>query len=222
MMTLNKYLDILIPRGGAGLIQTVVQNATVPVIETGTGNCHIFIDESADINQSIEIIFNAKVQRPSVCNAVETILVHKNIAKKILPLLEKKLSSAKVELRGCEQTQKIIKVKAATEDDWWTEFLDLILAVKIVNNLNEAINHINKYSSHHTESILTNNLNHAKIFTEKVDSSTVFVNASTRFTDGFEFGFGAEIGISTQKLHARGPMGLEALTTVKYVLGFEF
>ncbi len=219
MMKLNQYIDCLIPRGGAGLIKTVVENATVPVIETGVGNCHIYVDESADLNIAEDIVFNAKVQRPSVCNAMETLLVHKNIAEKFLPKIFNRLKNVKVELRGCERTKKIDEsVKDATEDDWWTEYLDLILAVKIVDNIDGAIVHIEKYSSHHTEAILTRDLQNAHKFTQLVNSAAVFVNASTRFTDGGEFGLGAEMGISTQKLHCRGPFALEELTTVKFVV----
>lgn len=219
MMRLNEYIDVLIPRGGAGLIKTVIENATVPVIETGVGNCHIYVDKSADIGMATEIVFNAKVQRPSVCNAVETLLIHKDIAEKFIPVAFTKLKEAKVEIRGCEKTKKIAPdVVEATEEDWYTEYLDLILAVKIVEDIDEAISHIQRYSSRHTEAIVTSDLNSAKKFTESIDSAAIFVNASTRFTDGYEFGLGAEIGISTQKLHARGPMGLEALTSTKFVI----
>ncbi len=220
MMKSNEYLDVLIPRGGAGLIKSVVENATVPVIETGTGNCHIYVDSSANINMAIEIIDNAKTQRPGVCNACETILLHREIAEEILPRLKKKLDEHSVELRGCEITKMILGdcVTPASEEDYATEFLDHILAVKVVDNIFEAIEHIEKYSTGHSECIVTESLMAAEEFQKKVDSAAVYVNASTRFTDGNEFGLGAEIGISTQKLHARGPMGLSALTTVKYLI----
>ena len=219
MMTLNGLIDVLIPRGGAGLIKTVVKTATIPVIETGVGNCHVYIDESADIDMGANIIFNAKTSRPSVCNAAETLLVHQNIAEAFIPAAFAKLAEKNVEIRGCERVQQIAPdVKAATEEDWYTEFLDYILAVKIVDSTEEAIDHINRYGSRHSEAIVTCDYFNAKRFEETVDAAAVYVNASTRFTDGFEFGFGAEIGISTQKLHARGPMGLEELTTIKYVV----
>lgn len=219
LMRLNEYLDLLIPRGGAGLIKTVIENSTVPVIETGVGNCHIFIDDSAEIDGARKIVLNAKVQRPSVCNAVETVLVHREIAPRILPVLGDDLREAGVEIRGCGRTREFIPwAKEAVEEDWGTEFLDLILAVKVVDGLDEAICHINKYGTKHSESILTSNYQNARRFLREVDAAAVYVNASTRFTDGYEFGFGAELGISTQKLHARGPMGLEALTTLKFII----
>ncbi|RKX49071.1 MAG: glutamate-5-semialdehyde dehydrogenase [Thermotogae bacterium] len=218
MLNLDSYLSLIIPRGGAGLIKFVVENSSVPVLETGVGNCHIFVDESADIEKSIEIIDNAKTQRPGTCNAVETILVHKNIAKKFLPAMAKRLSSKGVELRGCETTRKIIEAKAASEEDWSTEYLDLILAIKIVETIDEAMEHIQKYSTGHSEAILTENYSNARNFTTSIDAAAVYVNASTRFTDGEQFGFGGEIGISTQKLHARGPVGLKELTTYKYIV----
>ncbi|MBO8166860.1 MAG: glutamate-5-semialdehyde dehydrogenase [Kosmotoga sp.] len=218
MLNLDSYLSLIIPRGGAGLIKFVVENSSVPVLETGVGNCHIFVDESADIEKSIEIIDNAKTQRPGTCNAVETILVHKNIAKKFLPAMAKRLSSKGVELRGCETTRKIIEAKATSEEDWSTEYLDLILAIKIVETIDEAIEHIQKYSTGHSEAILTENYSNARNFTTSIDAAAVYVNASTRFTDGEQFGFGGEIGISTQKLHARGPVGLKELTTYKYIV----
>jgi glutamate-5-semialdehyde dehydrogenase len=219
MLKLNSYIDVIIPRGGAGLINTVVQNSTVPVIQTGVGNCHVYVDESASTKMAEDIIINAKTQRPAVCNAEETLLVHKNIAKEFLPHLAERLKSLGVELRGCPETQKLIKdVKSATEEDWSTEFLDLILAVKVVNSMDEAIEHIYRYGTKHSEAIITNNYENAQKFLQQVDAAAVYVNASTRFTDGFEFGFGAEIGISTQKLHARGPMGLNELTTTKYII----
>lgn len=218
LMRLNGYLDVLIPRGGAGLIQSVVQNATVPVIETGVGNCHVFVDESANTEMAAQIIFNAKAQRPSVCNAAETLLVHKNIAVAFLPRAKALLDTKQVELRGDETVRAILggDVQPAVEDDWATEFLDYILAVKVVDSLDEAIAHIARYGSGHSECIVTENYTNSEHFLREVDAAAVYVNASTRFTDGGEFGFGAEIGISTQKLHARGPMGLAELTTVKY------
>ena len=216
MMGLNGVIDVLIPRGGAGLIQSVVKNATVPVIETGTGNCHVYIDESADLDMGVNIIHNAKTSRPSVCNAAESLLVHESVAQAFLPMMQSKLEG--VELRGCETTRAIIDVKPATEEDYYTEYNDYILAVKVVDSLDEAIRHINKYGTKHSEAIVTESYNSAETFLERVDAAAVYVNASTRFTDGNEFGFGAEIGISTQKLHARGPMGLKELTTIKYII----
>ena len=219
MMGLNGYIDVLIPRGGAGLINTVVKNATVPVIETGVGNCHIFIDEGADLKMAEDIVINGKTQRPGVCNAVETMLIHKNIASQILPKVAENLTSKGVELRGCQAAQEILKdVKPALEEDWATEYLDFILAIKVVDSIDEAIDHIFKYGTKHSEAIVTNDYSKAQRFLKEIDASTVYVNASTRFTDGSQFGFGAEIGISTQKLHARGPMGLEELTTIKYII----
>lgn len=220
LMQLSDYLDVLIPRGGAGLIRSVVENAKVPVIETGVGNCHIYVDESADVQMAANIIFNAKTSRPSVCNAIETILVHKNIAQKALPEIKKLLDTKNVEIRGCETIRKILgdSVIPATEEDYAKEFLDYILAVKVVDSLDDAIDHIAKYSTGHSESIITNDYNNANKFTACVDSAAVYVNASTRFTDGGEFGLGAEIGISTQKLHARGPMGLNELTSCKFII----
>ncbi|WGS65002.1 glutamate-5-semialdehyde dehydrogenase [Marinitoga aeolica] len=218
MLKLNEYIDLIIPRGGKGLIDFVVKNSTVPVLETGVGICHIFVDESANIEKSIDIIDNAKTQRPGTCNTVETVLIHKNIAEKILPALKEQLESKSVEIRGCEKTISIIKVKKATEEDWATEYLDLILSIKIVEDLNEAINHIKKYSTGHSESILTENYLNAMKFVNEIDSAAVYINASTRFTDGGEFGMGAEMGISTQKMHARGPVGLKELTTYKYII----
>ncbi len=219
MMKMNKYMDLLIPRGGAGLIKSVVENSTVPVIETGVGNCHVFVDESAIIDDAVNIIVNAKAQRPSVCNACETLLVHKNIAEKYLPLAIAALRENNVEIRGDKETAKIVpNVVSATYEDWATEYLDYILAVKVVENIDEAISHIRTYSTGHSESIVTQNYTNAEKFINEVDSAAVYVNASTRFTDGNEFGFGAEIGISTQKLHARGPMGLKAITTTKYII----
>ena len=218
LMKLNRYVDVLIPRGGAGLIRTVVENATVSVIETGTGNCHIYADDGCDFSMATEIVYNAKTQRPSVCNAAESLLIHKNIAEKLLPLIWAALKEKNVEFRGCDRTAKIIPCKAAKEEDYYTEFLDYIISVKIVDGLEEAINHINKYGTGHSEAIITNSYENAQRFLREVDSAAVYVNASTRFTDGNAFGLGAEIGISTQKLHARGPMGLEALTSDKYIV----
>ena len=219
LMRLNKYVDVLIPRGGAGLIKTVVENSTIPVIETGTGNCHIYVDEFADFEMALSIIENAKTQRTGVCNACESLVIHKAIAKEFIPLVAQRLSNKNVEIRGdedsCNISDKIIK---ATESDWGEEYLDLIISVKTVNNIDEAIEHISNYSTKHSESIITSNNENAEKFLNEIDSSCVYVNASTRFTDGGEFGFGAEIGISTQKLHARGPMGLKELTTTKYVI----
>lgn len=219
MMRLNRYLDVLIPRGGARLIQTVMETATVPVIETGTGNCHVYIDKDAQLKMATEIIVNAKCSRPSVCNAAETLLIHEDVAAEFLPVIEAALAEYHVELRADETALSILKKAIpATEEDWETEFLDFILAVKVVSSLDEAITHINQYSTGHSEAIVTDNYFAGQQFHREVDSSTVYINASTRFTDGFEFGFGAEIGISTQKLHARGPMGLAELTSSKYIV----
>lgn len=220
LMKCDKYLDLLIPRGGAGLIKAVTKNATVPVIETGTGNCHLYVDESADIDMAVNITDNAKTQRPSVCNAIETLLVHKNIAEKFLPAVKKKLDEHNVEIRGCAETKRILGdcVVPATEEDYATEFGDYIIAVRVVDDISQAIEHIAEYSTGHSECIVTNDLSNANKFKSEVDSACVYVNASTRFTDGGMFGFGAEIGISTQKLHARGPMGLYEITTNKYLI----
>ena len=220
LMRCDKYLDLLIPRGGAGLIKAVTKNATVPVIETGTGNCHLYVDESADIEMAVNITDNAKTQRPSVCNAIETLLVHKNIAEKFLPAVKKKLDEHNVEIRGCAETKRILGdcVVPATEEDYATEFGDYIIAVRVVDDISQAIDHIAEYSTGHSECIVTNDLSNANKFKSEVDSACVYVNASTRFTDGGMFGFGAEIGISTQKLHARGPMGLYEITTNKYLI----
>jgi len=219
MMKLNKYIDVLIPRGGAGLIQSVVQNSTIPVIATGEGNCHVYVDGDADLEMGERIIVNAKTQRPGVCNAAETLLVDGAIAERFIPRALKTLRDLNVEIRGCERTLELFKdAKPATEEDWYTEYLGYILAVKVVNGIDEAIEHINKYGTHHSEGIVTENYSKAQRFLREVDASAVYVNASTRFTDGFEFGFGAEIGISNQKLHARGPMGLKELTTTKYII----
>ncbi|MGN0558919.1 MAG: glutamate-5-semialdehyde dehydrogenase [Acutalibacteraceae bacterium] len=220
LMGLSQYLDVLIPRGGAGLINAVVQNARVPVIETGVGNCHVYVDKTADIDMAASIIFNAKTSRPSVCNAIETILVHRDIAEKALPVIKERLDTKSVVLRGCEETVRILgdSVIPATEDDYYREFLDYILAVRVVDSIDEALSHIAKYSSGHSECIVTESYENAEKFTQSVDSAAVYVNASTRFTDGGEFGLGAEIGISTQKLHARGPMGLNELTSTKFII----
>lgn len=219
MMELTGYLDVLIPRGGAGLIQSVVKNARVPVIETGVGNCHVYVDKKADLAMAASIIENAKTSRPSVCNAIETILVHKDVAEKALPLIAEKLAPHHVELRGCERTRQILpQAVPATEEDWKTEYLDYILAVKVVDNQEEAMAHIAAYGSGHSEAIVTDDYAAAETFLNTVDAAAVYVNASTRFTDGGQFGLGAEIGISTQKLHARGPMGLRQLTTTKFLV----
>lgn len=219
MMRLNEYLDVLIPRGGAGLIQNVVKNATVPVIETGVGNCHIFVDESADLDMAMDIIMNGKTQRPGVCNATESLLVHRNVAETLLPKAAERLQGAGVELVGCDRTRTLVNgCGAATEQDYATEFLALKLSVKVVDGLEEAIDHIRTYSTGHSEVIVTENYTNARIFQQMIDAAVVYVNASSRFSDGFQFGFGGEIGISTQKLHARGPMGLKALTSYKYIV----
>jgi len=219
MMKLNKYIDVLIPRGGAGLIKAVVQNATIPIIETGVGNCHVFVDRYADFDMAERIIINAKTSRPGVCNAMETLLVDKQIAENFLPKVLKSLVEKGVEIRGCEKTRAIFsQAKPVTEQDYYAEFLDLIIAVKVVEDINDAMEHINRYGTKHSEAIITADISHAGKFQNEVDAAAVYVNASTRFTDGFEFGFGAEIGISTQKLHARGPMGLKELTSTKYII----
>ena len=218
-MHMNEYVDVLIPRGGAGLIKAVVNNATIPVIETGTGNCHVYVDAEADFNMALDIIENAKTQRIGVCNACESLLVHKSIADEFIPMLAERLFKHNVEIRGDEQSRFIVpELNQATEDDFATEYLDYIVSLKIVENIDEAIAHINKYNTGHSEAIVTNNYYNTQKFMDEVDAAAVYVNASTRFTDGFEFGFGAEIGISTQKLHARGPMGLKELTTTKYII----
>lgn len=224
LMRMNQYVDVLIPRGGARLIQTVVQQATVPVIQTGTGNCHVYVDSYAQLPMALDIVDNAKTQRPSVCNAAETLLVHKDVAAEFLPQVARLLRSKHVELRVCVQTAEILKAAGisefvpATPEDWATEYNNLILTVGVVDSLWAAIDHIQQYSTHHSEAIVTENYGHARAFQERIDAACVYVNASTRFTDGFEFGFGAEIGISNQKLHARGPMGLKELTTYKYLI----
>ena len=217
LMKLRGYIDLLVPRGGAGLIRSVVENAEVPVIETGAGNCHVYIDESADLDMAIKVTLNAKLSRPSVCNAIETLLVHKNIAAQFLPAFKSALTHELV-IRGCERTREIIDCEAADESDWATEYDDYILAVRVVDSLDEAIAHISRYSTKHSEAIITRSMESADRFRSEIDAAAVYVNASTRFTDGGEFGFGAELGISTQKLHARGPMGLDALTTNKYLV----
>lgn len=219
MLSLNKYIDVIIPRGGKGLIQHTIENSTIPVIETGEGNCHVFVEKTADLKKALEIIINAKCQRPSVCNAMETLLVDEAIAKEFLPLVFRRLKDAGVEIRGDEASRAIDpSIKSATEKDWETEYLAMILAVKVVKGIDDAIWHINRYGTRHSEAILTKDKATAKKFTDEVDAAAVYVNASTRFTDGGEFGFGAEIGISTQKLHARGPMGLKELTSYKYII----
>ena len=218
-MKMNGYVDVLIPRGGAGLIRAVVENATVPVIETGTGNCHIYVDESADLDMAVNIIFNAKTQRIGVCNACESLVVHENIKDALLPKLAERLKENNVEMRGDKASQEACSdIIPASDEDWGKEYLDYILSIKTVKSTAEAITHINRYNTGHSEAIITENYTNAEKFLDEVDAAAVYVNASTRFTDGFEFGFGAEIGISTQKLHARGPMGLEALTSTKYII----
>lgn len=219
LMRLNRYIDVLIPRGGAGLIKTVVENSTIPVIETGTGNCHVYVDETADLRMAADIIFNAKTQRIGVCNACESVLVHRKIAREFLPMLKQRLDEKNVEIRADEAACAIVPgFVPAAEEDWGTEYLDYILSLKIVDSVGEAITHINTYNTGHSESIVTSDYFNAQKFLNEVDAAAVYVNASTRFTDGEEFGFGAEIGISTQKLHARGPMGLKELTTTKYII----
>lgn len=222
LMGLTEYLDVLIPRGGAGLIRSVKENSHVPVIETGVGNCHVYVDDSADLEMAARIIFNSKTSRPSVCNAAETLLVHSAVAEKFLPVAKKMLDEKKVQLRADERARQNLgacdTVIPAVEDDWATEFSDYILAVRVVDSLDEAIEHISKYSSGHSEAIVTNNYEHARQFTSRVDAAAVYVNVSTRFTDGGQFGLGAEIGISTQKLHARGPMGVNELTSQKFII----
>lgn len=227
MMKLNKYIDVLIPRGGAGLIRSVVNNASVPVIQTGTGNCHIYVDSEANIEMAISVVMNAKTQRPSVCNAMETLLINKEIGEKFVPVIATELATKNVELRCCDETYSIIEkagllnctnVIHATDEDWDTEYDNLILAVKLVDDYKEAVEHINRHGTGHSEAIITENYNKVRYFQDNVDAACVYANASTRFTDGFEFGFGAEIGISNQKLHTRGPMGLKELTTIKYII----
>lgn len=218
-MRMRNYVDVLIPRGGADLIRTVIEKSSIPVIETGTGNCHVYVEEDADLEKAVPIIINAKCQRPGTCNAAEKLLVHESVAKQFLPVAIAALRAEDVEIRGCHETAKIVPdVKLATEEDWYTEYLDLIMGVKVVKNLDEAIAHINKYGTKHSDSILTANFEKALRFIREVDSAAVYWNASTRFTDGNQFGLGAEIGISTQKLHARGPMSAQHLTTTKYFI----
>ena len=218
-MRLNDYLDVLIPRGSAGLIRSVVENSTVPVIETGTGNCHIFVDESADLDMALNIIFNAKTQRIGVCNACESLVVHRAVAEEFLPLLKARLDEKQVEIRADQEACALVDgFVPAAEEDWGREYLDYILSLKLVDSIDEAIAHINRYNTKHSEAIITSDYANAQRFLNEIDAAAVYVNASTRFTDGFEFGFGAEIGISTQKLHARGPMGLKELTTTKYII----
>ena len=220
LMRMNEYIDMLIPRGGKGLIKSVVKNATVPVVETAAGNCHIYVDEYADFNMATEIVMNAKVQRPSVCNAAETLLIDRKIADEFVPVIFGKLQELNVEIRADEESIKIYpdNIVLATEEDYYTEYNDYIISVKIVDGVCDAIEHINKYNTKHSEAIITDSYQHAQKFLNEVDAAAVYVNASTRFTDGFEFGFCAEIGIRTQKMHARGPMGLEALTSIKYIV----
>lgn len=218
-MRLNGYIDVLIPRGGSGLIQTVVENSTIPVIETGTGNCHVYVDEFADFTMALEIIDNAKTQRLGVCNTCESLVIHEKISTEFLPMLAKRLHAKEVEIRGDERALKLAEgLVPATQEDYATEYLEKIISLKVVDSIEEAIEHINRYSTKHSEAIVTKDYEHAMKFLNEIDSAAVYVNASTRFTDGNEFGFGAEIGISTQKLHARGPMGLKALTTTKYII----
>lgn len=219
LLKMNTYVDVVIPRGGAGLIQTVVQNSTVPVIETGTGVCHAYVDRMADFTKAIPIIINSKTDKPGVCNALETLLVDETVANEFLPLIGEKLMEHKVEIRGCSKTCAVLPYALpATEEDWATEYLDLIISIRIVKDLDEALDHIYSYSTKHSETIITENYPNAQRFLKEIDAAAVYVNASTRFTDGGRFGFGAEIGISTQKLHARGPMGLKELTTIKYLI----
>lgn len=219
LMRLNGYVDVLIPRGGAGLIRTVTENATVPVIQTGVGNCHVYVDDGADLDMASDILFNAKTSRPSVCNAAETLLVAEPVAARFLPIARRRLDEKQVELRGCPRTAAILPgIKPAAEEDYATEYNDYILAVKVVAGLDEAVGHINRYGTGHSEAIVTRDYARAQAFMRRVDAAAVYVNASTRFTDGFEFGLGAEIGISTQKMHARGPMGLKELTSIKYLI----
>ncbi len=219
LMGLNEYVDVLIPRGGAGLIKSVVENSTIPVIETGTGNCHIYVDETADINMAVDIIVNAKTQRLGVCNACESLVIHEAVLEEAFPSIVKALQEKGVEIRGDEKAKAVCsEILPATEEDFGTEYLDAIISVKTVSSIEEAIVHINKYNTGHSEAIITKDYNNSQKFLNEIDAAAVYINASTRFTDGFEFGFGAEIGISTQKLHARGPMGLKALTTTKYII----
>jgi glutamate-5-semialdehyde dehydrogenase len=219
MMKLHKYLDVLIPRGGAELIQSVVENSTVPVIETGVGNCHVYVDEKADQEMALAVVVNAKTNRPGVCNAAESLLIHESIANEFLPKIGKAFVEKNVEIRGDDTVIRLLpNAIKANEEDWGREYLDMIISVKLVKSLDEAISHINQYGTRHSEAIITNDYSNAQKFLDEIDAAAVYVNASTRFTDGYEFGFGAEVGISTQKLHARGPMGLKELTTIKYVI----
>ena len=219
MMRLNRYIDVLIPRGGARLIRTVVENSTVPVIETGTGNCHVYVDEYADLDMAVNIIVNAKTQRLGTCNTCESLVVHEKVAKEAIPGIARALFEKEVEIRGDEEARKLVpEIHEASEEDWGREYLDRIISLKVVDSIDAAIAHINRYNTGHSEAIITKDYGHAQQFLQEVDAAAVYVNASTRFTDGFEFGFGAEIGISTQKLHARGPMGLLALTSTKYII----
>ena len=219
LMKMNDYIDVIIPRGGAGLIKNVVNNSTVPVIETGTGNCHVYVDEYADIDMAVKVIYNAKTSRIGVCNACESLVIHKAVAKQAIPLIVNALKEKNVEVRGDDYAMQCdSRIVPASDDDWGMEYLDYIISVKTVDSVDEAIEHINTYNTGHSESIITKDYNNANRFLDEIDAACVYVNASTRFSDGFEFGFGAEIGISTQKLHARGPMGLKALTTTKYVI----
>lgn len=219
LLKLNDYVDLIMPRGGEGLIKEVVENSRIPVIKHYKGVCHVYVEEDADINMAHKIALNAKVQRPAVCNAMETLLVHRGIAARFLPALARDLKKTGTQMRGCRKTMAILKgIKSATEKDWYTEYLDLILSIRVVSNIDEAIDHINKYGSGHSDAIVTESCDNAMKFLSQVNSACVYVNASTRFTDGYEFGMGAEIGISTDKLHARGPMGLEELTTYKYII----
>ena len=218
LLTLRSFIDLAIPRGGAGLIRMVVDTATVPCIETGSGVCHVYVDKDADLSMAVQIVENAKVSRPSTCNAMETLLVHRDVAKEFLEMLSPVMDADAVELRGDDEARAVRAMKAADDDDWATEYNSLIMSVKVVASLEEALDHIRRFSTHHSEAIVTENPDTAKAFQRAVDSAAVYVNASTRFTDGFEFGFGAEIGISTQKLHVRGPMGLEALVSYKYLI----
>ena len=219
LMHMNEYVDVIIPRGGAGLIKNVVNNSTVPVIETGTGNCHIYVDEYADINMAVDIIYNAKTQRIGVCNACESLVINSKIAEAAIPVIVDRLKTKNVEIRGDETAQSIDdRIVAASDEDWGREYLDYIISMKVVDSIDAAIEHINRYNTGHSEAIITKDYANAQKFLNEIDAACVYVNASTRFTDGYEFGFGAEIGISTQKIHARGPMGLEALTTGKYII----
>ena len=219
LMHMNEYVDVIIPRGGAGLIKNVVNNSTVPVIETGTGNCHIYVDEYADINMAVDIIYNAKTQRIGVCNACESLVINSKIAEAAIPVIVDRLKTKNVEIRGDETAQSIDdRIVAASDEDWGREYLDYIISMKVVDSIDAAIEHINRYNTGHSEAIITKDYANAQKFLDEIDAACVYVNASTRFTDGYEFGFGAEIGISTQKIHARGPMGLEALTTGKYII----